>query len=229
MRAAQLQNLIGSFGSSGNAPVTEIFTASTTWHSPVGGVVGGVAHVQVWGGGGGGETSAGLTLGGSGAGGGGYSEELAFAIAADTLYTVTVGAEVDKDVSGESSEFEGSISANGGSRGRPASAGEGGAGNTHTGGDGGDITASAAGSGGGGAAGTESDGSAGSPGALDVAGSGGQGGPGGGAGGNGADDQISTPAQDGTAPGGGGGGGSVSQVDGGGGARGEVRITYTPL
>lgn len=219
-------------GASAPEPVTDVFTTTDIWHSPVGGVVGGTAIVECWGAGAGGGTSDGLTVG-AGAGGGGAYATASVSIAPNTDYNFTIGQASLADNMGDDSFFDdGSlVKARGGGKASGVTGGLGGevvAGTGHVGGDGGSVGVAAAGGGAGGGAGTLNDGTNGTDASGVTKGTGGAGGTiGGGVGGDGAN--VPTGAQNGQTLGGGGGGGSVARPAGGTGARGEGRITYTPL
>lgn len=222
------------------ATTTDTYTSTTTWVAPTGVTS---VDVEVWGGGGGGgggQTGRFANIGGGGGGGGAYSKKLSISVTPGNSYTATVGtggaagtAGVD-GVAGNDSWFStsGTVLAKGGGGGvngnTSAAGGTGGSsgsgiGDTKwSGGTAGNGTVGAgSGGGGGGGGGDSANGGAGSG---TTAGSGGS--ANGGAGGGGA---VGANAGAASTIGGGGGGASNSGAFlGSAGARGEVRITYTP-
>lgn len=192
-----------------------------------GGATGGIGQVQQ------------AARGGGGGGGGAYTA-CTVVVTAETVYTVTVGAEKSTEGNGNPSSFvgnDGTCTANGGSIGSNFSGGAGGTAQVvagivtaaQAGGAGGNGVNSTNGGGGGGGEGaaTTATGNAGTAGSVSTGGAGGTGAGTGGDGGRGGDSSDSPVAvASGVAPGGGGGGagGNVDTI--GAGARGEVTITW---
>jgi hypothetical protein len=233
------------------APVTQTFTASTTWVCPAG--VTSISLAEAWGpGGGGGGGGTNNSTGGAGGGGAGaYSAAANVAVTPGNSYTVTVGAAgaggapslgggvIGSDGGGASS-FPGNsvtVTAPGGKGGGPGSFSVGGngapaSGNVPSfGGGAGGMNPNYPNGGGGGSSGGTA--AAGQPGGNSTSGTAGAGGAavaGGGTGGNGARGNVAGGA--GGAPGGGGGGGAGNVggigTAGGPGGSGQVRITYNP-
>ena len=207
-------------------------TATETFTVPAG-----VTSLDIimWGGGAAGSPgSATQTRRGGGGGGGGAYTACTIAVTAETGYTVTVGALVSSG-NGNASSFvgnDGTCTANAGATTVNHTAGAGGAAQAV----GGVVTAASAGGagvnsneGGGGGGGeggrTTGTGGVGTDGSGSTGGAGGTGGDGG-DGGRGGDD-TGTNITSGTAPGGGGGGAGGNSNTVGGGARGEMTLTWT--
>lgn len=210
----------------------QTFTSTTTWTSPITGDV----IVETWGSGAGGHH--GQTLkGGAGGGGGAYAKVNAMPVTKDTVYDVTVGAQVGSSTDGNFSQFVGdggvTCKAVGGKTGASTAGGAGGAAADcigdvrYSGGDGGARTDSNyTGAGGGGeGAGTTEDGHDGQPNSGQNGGAGGTGGDGGDGGAG--DPYYAGDPVAGSVPGGGGGGGCGSvDTPGAAGARGQVKLSW---
>lgn len=214
----------GGVQSGGSSSTTDTFTTTSTWVAPAGVTS---VIVEAWGAGGRGANGDGFESGGGGGGGGAYSKKLSISVTPGNSYTVTVGVGGSTGTpAGGDSWFStsGTVLAKGGAGGNSTAPGAGGAsgsgiGDTkYSGGTGGSVTSSA-GSGGGGGAGTTAIGGngSGSSGGAGGSTSGGTGGSGGGFNSGFAGSTI-----------GGGGGGGGQNGSGANGARGEVKITYTP-
>ncbi len=233
-------------------PVTVVLTSGTTWTAPAG--VTSIKVECVGGGGPGGLVQSlftGYLLSAGGGGGGAYARRNAMAVTAGNNYTYSIGqgGSSSSGTNGGSTTFTGDggvvCKGAGGGAGQASYAGSG-----TPGGAGGSISASVGdvtyaggagaagnnpgefGGGGGGSAGSSS---AGNAGGGNLGGGGPYGGAavtGGGPGGNG--EQYSTGAggSPSTGPGGGGGGAftanTTTQYNGGNGANGQIKITYTP-
>lgn len=219
------------------APVTVTYTANSNWVVPAGVTS---VLVEAWGGGGAG---AGQTVNGGGGGGGGgaYAASTLTVNPGDT-HTIVVGAQRAGGTgiggNGNNSTFDTTtVAAAGGTGG--TSSGTGGAGGSiaastgttvNAGGNGGaGGAAGTAGGGGGGAGGSNGNGNNGTDAAGTTGGTGGTAGTGGGKGGNGRNATEGNGSA-GTAPGGGGGGAfrTTTNHNGGAGARGQVKLTFTP-
>lgn len=211
-------------------PVTETFTTAGTfnWTAPAGVTS---VTIECWGaGGGGGDDGSSSNNGGGGGGGGAYSKVNSYTVTPENSYSYTVGTQGSANGgNGGASSFNTSTCvAAGGTGGTAGNTGTGGAGGTTSASEGDIVYAGGTGAnggstggGGGGSAGTGGNGNNGSgqTGATAVTG--------GGPGGNGASQSSgSAPA---TGPGGGGGGADYwyTNVSGGAGYAGQVKITYT--
>ncbi|HLP52287.1 MAG TPA: hypothetical protein VK154_15465, partial [Chitinophagales bacterium] len=210
--------------------------------------------IEVWGGGGGGGGSSSSTFNannrGAGGGGGGYSIATVTGVAANDVYTITIGAggagrSNDSGLPGGASTVtKGAttiVTAGGGGGGNRNSGTPGAGGSGQNTGGAGRTVASSGGGGGGGGAGNYSPygglGNGGTGTANSTGSTGGQGGTGGGttavAGGNGGNGNTgSDHGSPGIAPAGGGGGGRSHGIGGGAksggtGGAGRVRITYS--
>jgi fibronectin-binding autotransporter adhesin len=216
---------------------SQTFTTTGTWVAPCGVTT---VTVQCWGGGAGGGYGSGQVQGGTGGDGGQYIEELNAFVQPGYTYSFTIGAGGDGGTpsgtgpggldgqSGGTTTFylpvpaqtPSSLSAAGGGQ-TPFSGGA-------DGGIGGGGGAEGGGGGGGGCGGGK--GTAGASFPATTGGAGGAGADGGGAGGTGGNSGLN--GNNGISPGGGGGGGNgyaSTSTNGGKGAGGMIKLTWTPV
>lgn len=209
---------------------TKTTAGTVTWVCPPGVTS---ALVECWGSGGGGAGS--FTTAGSGGGGGEYAAEPALSVTAGTGYTVVVGAAGSSGTTGGGNGGAGNSSTfnstgvvahgGGGSSGTGAAGGTGSSNTTHHNGGAGGTATGDGGGGGGASAGPSAVGNAGASNSGSSSAAGGSAVTGGGPGGTGGASNANGQAPA-SGPGG-GGGGAGSEVAGGAGFAGQVRITVT--